>query len=352
MLNKLLSVVSLSILAVALAAPAADAAPRLLSAPPVFLFVGDDSDALAAYAAAVPEHTPQGVTLSTRLTAADPQATLDGVFSPAGPEGGVTDFEKTLAAFPDAKLAVGLSLSDAPECRGTHTRKIAAGDYDDSLGALVDFLAGLKPRAVFLAIGPEFDGPWNCYEPVSYKQAFRAVHAMLEARGANNVVTVWHSAAWPVAGAPVPGSPEHLERWYPGDDDVDWIGMSVFAVGESRWKTPPEPGPATLLARLLRLSRDSGKPAMVAAAAPRGLRLGASTVSPIDADAPQQVTSEELWDAWHQPFFDFVHANRDVLRIVAYANADGPRGDSRVQADELVKKRWLDEVLNVRVWFQ
>jgi hypothetical protein len=63
--------------------------------------------------------------------------------------------------------------------------------------------------------------------------------------------------------------------------------------------------------------------------------------------------------AWDEPFFGFIHANADVVRAVAYINADwnvqpmwDPSnsdlywGDSRVQANPIIKERWLNEISN------
>lgn len=68
-------------------------------------------------------------------------------------------------------------------------------------------------------------------------------------------------------------------------------------------------------------------------------------------------TPEAIWRDWYEPFFDFVHANTDFIRAVAYINADwneqpmwkpggsnGYRGDSRVQANAYLKERWLNEI--------
>lgn len=33
-------------------------------------------------------------------------------------------------------------------------------------------------------------------------------------------------------------------------------------------------------------------------------------------------TPEAIWHDWYEPFFDFIHANTDVIRAVAYFNAD------------------------------
>ena len=86
----------------------------------------------------------------------------------------------------------------------------------------------IAPRKVFLRAGYEFDGMWNCYNPDSYKAAFRHIALALKKAQADNVAMVWQSAAWPspqFAGDRAHlydhNDPNHISKWYPGDDVVD-----------------------------------------------------------------------------------------------------------------------------------
>lgn len=85
---------------------------------------------------------------------------------------------------------------------------------------------------------------------------------------------------------------------------------------------------------------------MMAEAAPQGYRLAALTY----AQTPQTV--EAIWQNWYAPFFQFVHDNNDVVRAVAYINADwdsqpmwsdGNWGDTRLQANADIQKLWRAE---------
>ena len=89
---------------------------------------------------------------------------------------------------------------------------------------------------------------------------------------------------------------------------------------------------------------------------------------------PQPFAADKIWEAWFVPFFDFIHNNNDVIRAVAYINThwdsqgmwhceegvqagsdgcnNGNWGDSRVQANELIKQRWLNEINNSDRWIQ
>ena len=343
------------------------------------LFIGQDSGTIAAYAKALPEYPPMGVTLYTGLESAVPEETLDGILSFRDRGAGEISFQRTLEQFPGAALAIGLSITDAPECAGRHVAGIVDGGYDATVGAFVDYLVGLAPRPVFLRIGYEFDGPWNCYRPESYKQAFRRLRQRLDAGGAEHVATVWQSATWPDpsiagdnAGRYDHRAPKHLERWYPGDDVVDWVALSIFYNDVSTWSYQPPDEPRRLHRAVLDFARARGKPVMIAECAPQGYRTGALTRSSIHRNDPQPVTAKEIWEGWYQPFFDFAFAHRDVVRAVAYINthwdaqgmwvcqpgvpagqqgcSNGNWGDSRVQANAEIQARWIREISDPRKW--
>jgi len=86
----------------------------------------------------------------------------------------------------------------------------------------------------------------------------------------------------------------------------------------------------------------------------------------MDGDAAQSrvaKTAQQVWQEWYQPFFEYIHANADVIRAVAYINAEwdaqplwnapygqGYWGDSRVQLNPQIRQYWLDEVLQSWFW--
>lgn len=371
--------VLLTLPCVAAATNAIQTAPHVPPASQLLLFVGQDSDTLSDYQQAVPEHQITGITLYTNLKAGDPQQTFTGIHRAADWQSGTVDFSASLQAFPDAALAIGLAFD---QCGSEpHSSRIANGDYDRSIAWLGDYLRALAPRAIFLRIGYEFDGPWNCYHPDTYKPAFRRIVEGIRARGANNVAMIWQSAVWPdpvIAGEQQAlydhRQDQHLLRWYPGDDVVDWTAMSVFYRDLSQWQHTPVDTPQQAQQQFLAFSRRQVKPLMIAEAAPQGFRVGKLSQSPIHSNQPVPVSAEYIWQAWYQPFFDFIYANRDTIRAVAYINAhwesqgmwqcapgsappaqdcrNGNWGDSRVQANPLILSRWLNEVTNPALWVQ
>lgn len=250
-------------------------------------------------------------------------------------------------------------------------------DYQAWTDELVEWLRDTR-RDVFLKIGYEFDGEWNCYQPEEHKAAFRHIAARIDALGARRVATVWQTAAWPgVTPEPYDATAGgHWNLWYPGDDVVDWVGMSAF-YGESyrshQWACLSEQdiaaAPRTIQDNVLDFARAKKKPVMIAEAAPQGYDLGELAAGCIFAsghpwDNRTPVTVDEVWDTWFADFFAYIESKRDVIRVVSYINTDwdsqyhwectadrypnGYWGDSRLQANPGILAR-VKAVLRGRV---
>jgi beta-mannanase len=85
----------------------------------------------------------------------------------------------------------------------------------------------------------EWDGAHNGKNPAAYAKAFRRIHKIFREHGADNVAFVW-SPNWN-SGPNV--SWNRMERYYPGDAYVDWVGVSAYNFdGES---------PSTLLKHIV-----------------------------------------------------------------------------------------------------
>jgi hypothetical protein len=90
---------------------------------------------------------------------------------------------------------------------------------------------------IFLRFASEMNGSWtNWYgDPEAYIRAFRLVHDVL-AQDAPNVAMVWSPNDVPKFS---------MSPYYPGDDYVDWVGVSLYTepyengYGESMFATSP-----------------------------------------------------------------------------------------------------------------
>ncbi|MFI6483609.1 hypothetical protein ACIBH1_37155 [Nonomuraea sp. NPDC050663] len=379
-------------LVVARPAPAAPSARNLPPDGKVLVLMGQDSSTLSDYKRDVLDRgltpRPGGVTLYTNLVLGGDPPPLAGMAAPADWGAGRVDFPTTLAQYPDGALAVGLYLSDTSTGCGNQPLRaiIDNGDADLTPSLVGQYRAKVDEminrfksygRDVYLRIGYEFDGPWNCYNADFYKRAFRYVKGRIDALGAGRVATVWQSAAWPLNTSPdhpewnyVVTDPQHLNRWYPGDDVVDWVGLSSFYNAASiptQWGCrAADLPPAQAQSRILDFARTHGKPAMIAEAAPQGYSTGTGTRSCIFTKQPAAASAETIWNQWYAGFFSLIESNRDVIRAVSYINTDwesqplwrcadgsqagGPGcangywGDSRVQAVTLIRDRFLAEL--------
>lgn len=201
-------------------------------------------------------------------------------------------------------------------------KRAGKGDFDEVVKKYSAWARSVN-RPIYLRIGYEFDGPHNVLEPREYVRAYRRIVDLMRAEGAHNIAFVWHS----YASEPYKGFP--LSEWYPGDEYVDWIGISVFghAYGGSNF------GPHCDHA--VNFARQHRKPIMIAESSP---------VYGIDSD------NMEVWDQWFVNFFSFIYSRN--IKAVSFINEDWSRlkidgisewKDSRLQNNRLVSGAWFQE---------
>ena len=154
-------------------------------------------------------------------------------------------------------------------------------------------------------------------------------------REENNIILVWHSYAM---------NPTHQERdileWYPGDEYVDWIGLSYFQVTDEGYHS------STNRARVIDIAERKGKPVMIGEA------------SAIRYTARQKtLNGDAYWNYWYKPFFDFIESNKQIRAVsIINVNWDSQKqhvvlgwGDSRLNSDEVVLRKWREK-LQERYW--
>ena len=197
--------------------------------------------------------------------------------------------------------------------------KIADGSYDHLIDELAAFLKEFHHFPFYIRIGYEFDGSWNHYDPESFKRAWRRIVDRLRAAGADNFATVLAASRYHVPR-------ETWERYWPGDNYVDWIGYSF-------WHYEAKHNVA------LDLAREKDKPVMLAEVTPRGLFLG-------------QLQELVIHD-WYANLFAHIEANRDTIKALAYIDANWDSqpmwngrgwGDSRVRVNDHVREWWAGKM--------
>ncbi len=273
---------------------------------------------------------------------------------------GPVNVRKTATEFPGG-LAIGLELAENqhPDAMS----HLIAGQYDEHIEHLAQFLK-LIDEPVWLRVGYEFDGLWNqgYGDPEKYKAAYRHVVNKLREVNVRNVEYVWQASTSPVDDV-IEKRFEDISLWYPGDGYVDWVGTSWFLTIDEKPVAATGYTPATqreLTDQVIEFARDRAKPVMIAESSPQGYDLAQkfnANISPV-WDGPQksdirELSDLEMWEAWYAPLFQYMTENDDVIRALAYINAnwdaqarwgephaEGYWGDSRLQANPEIARRF------------
>ncbi|MGL1936893.1 MAG: glycoside hydrolase family 26 protein [Fibrobacterales bacterium] len=302
------------------------------------MILGQDVESIAGYK----EHVSKdigGITTYTNISEEDRAPMLSGLHSTVNYGAGDVNALLCLDENPNAALVIGLFLVDKS---GTNLEHIADGTLDSKILELANFMKSTE-RPVFLRIGYECDGYWNHYEPEQYILAFRRVVDICRSV-TDNFVSVWQGATYHLntyRDLPV-------KAWYPGDEYVDWCGTSYFTFLEKAHE------------EMLDLAYRHNKPVIICESAPQGYDLANKNWGfPERKSTIIDKTSEQIWDEWFRPYFNYIHKNSNVIRAVAYINChwdiqpdsaypydQGYWGDTRIEANSYIKQKWLEEIGN------
>ena len=353
----------------------------------IAVHMGQDPDTLAAFKSTVLDTDatyprPSGVTVYTDLFGLG-RTTRQFI------QGIPYDIPATLSDFPntDTAIAVGLAVADPPGCESIVLKSLA-GDltsvtqtqidsHRDAADAFIQYFSDLD-RPIFIRFGFEVDGVWNCHDQTYFKAAFRYFKARVDALGADNIAMVWQVAGWPnnePGGAVLEAyritNPDHFEDWYPGDDVVDWIGVSTFYGStylDWAWSCAPavdEP-PRNVQNRLLTFAAARDKPVFISESAPQGAQLDDLTISCVGSRMETTSNADFIWNSWFADWFGFIDANSTQIRAVHYINTNwqeqamwecapgatvgqanctgGYWGDTRLEADATILSRFKSEI--------
>ncbi|MEO0424637.1 MAG: glycosyl hydrolase [Pseudomonadota bacterium] len=339
------------------------------------LIIGQDLDAIRGYLASDCCPAPDGLTAYLDLYNLLAPGTFGGLGMDG--EGRPLDFEHTWGAGPVSAyttatafgvrdIAIGLSITENDH--PGELQRLAEGAHDDKIEQLARFAEVVQGK-VYLRIGYEFDGAWNQgYEnPERFIAAYRRIVDVLRAAGTDNIEYVLQASAAGVDEI-IDGGHEDISRWYPGDDYVDWLGLSWFMNPHERSIAPTDGfvplSPGALADEVIALARVHGKPVMIAEASPQAFDINEGFTahhSPIwDGEAATErvtVSSTEIWDYWFAPLFAYLDEHHDVIRALAYINVDwdsqpmwGPPyasgfwGDTRLETNPELAERFTRAV--------
>jgi hypothetical protein len=236
-------------------------------------------------------------------------------------------------------LQLGLWLNGTAGCHD-----ILSGALTDQIGTLFRYLVEETPAVLtYLRIGYEFDNPGFGYsdDPAAYVQAFRTLvdtcSAMYsKSRCRRKVVTVWHSWA---AGVPY-GTV--LSDYYPGDDYVDWIGISIFSQVYARrdydyyHNISVVVGNEETIRQVLSFAIEHQKPTMIGESTPFG-------------GIPRL---PDPWNDWFEPVLQII--DEYDISMWCYINCDWDAqpmwhgagfGNSRLAVNQTVLALWRERVL-------
>lgn len=149
-----------------------------------------------------------------------------------------------LGAIPEITWAPQISGS-GPDQPSLRLSTIAAGEHDDYIATFARAVEALG-EPVMIRFGHEMNNPASPFAETAngnqrgdYRAAFRHVHDTFDALGAYNVSWVW------APNILLPDA-ESLERYYPGDDYVDWVGVDGYSYPRAGCDSPSEVFDATL----------------------------------------------------------------------------------------------------------
>jgi Glycosyl hydrolase family 26 len=268
------------------------------------LIVGQDRDTIAWYVHATGK-VPGGTMFYTSIQK------MDGFDEPVDYGGGSMDGDVLLRTYPNSVIQLGLYMVDG-------LANTIVGGYDANLTALAQWIKQAN-RPVYLRIGYEFDNPSNHYDPQQYIQAFRYVVDFLRRQGVKNAAYVWHTDLGDHPGA-------QWQDWYPGDDYVDWFGVSIFETTQ-----------VPMAAKFQKLAQEHGKPFMIC------------------ESSPWHMYTARDKTYWLNRIFKFIK-EQDV-KIFSYIDCNWNTqdlwrnlnlGDARLEKTKETKDLWLNETAHDR----
>ncbi len=215
------------------------------------------------------------------------------------------------------QIGLGMTVDGKPERH--YERDVASGLFDKGIEQLANYLEEFD-RPVFIRLGYEFNGEWNGYEPGSFREAWIRVVEIMRKRSLEHVAFVWCYAP--------EGENKDYERFYPGNEYVDWWGLDPFCAHHFS---------AEDTMSFLRDAEAENFPVMFGESTPRYVGTGKGMDS---------------WNSWFELLFNRM-AEQPSVKCFCYINWDwgiyppwSDWGDCRVEIDPVVTQRYREELAN------
>ena len=327
----------------------------------VGLIIGQDYWSIRNYTAYYHSDNPYPFGLASYTALDGINGHLTGLWSPINYGSGVEWAGGLHDAYPESALQLGLYLVDAEE-------RVASGELDAEIDFLAEFLREFQ-NSVYLRIGYEFDSKENHYDAPTYIAAFRRIADRIRGlttvadgipqnagttsgpTGASNVAFVWHAAAFE------PRDKMSIEDWFPGDDYVDWCGISVFQQPYDCKEEFTFEGCMEYAQTMAEFCKRKEIPLMIAESTPFG---GIVTTEEAKRDPKAKNGAGYIGSTWVGWFTTVLHfIDRFDVKLWTYINCDWEAqpmwrknhapgqhwGDTRVQTHKDVAENWRKEVL-------
>jgi hypothetical protein len=266
--------------------------------------------------------------------------TLTALSVPVDYGSGVQWSSGLVSLYPNASLQLGLWMVGLID-------SVNSGKMDKDIIALGNYLSGLQ-RPVFLRIGYEFDSSSNHYHPSSYRKAFRRIVIKFQDLGVTNVAFVWHATGVESRDGLT------IDSWFPGEEYVDWCGISFFQQPFSC--QIPTKCSFSYAESIVSFCHQYSLPVMIAESTPFGGILD----DPVeDPDAVNEAGYKgSTWNSWFIPIIEFIE--KHDVKMWNYINCDWDSqamwqrerapgvhwGDTRIEMFPGVKEKWHHDVLD------
>lgn len=303
------------------------------------LVIGQDFFSIQNYTSTFEACVPFGLMAYTALESST--GSLTGLKYPINYGSGIEWISGLVEKYPISAIQLGLYLVDSWD-------RVISGLLDAKIDELVLYLNSLHVP-VYLRIGYEFDSELNRYPTQEYKDMFIHIVERFRLKRNENIAFVWHAAGFRTRNN-IP-----VEEWYPGDDYVDWCGISLFQQPyECQEQFKCEFKHADIL---IKFCKSNEKPIMIAESTPFG--------GIIDTNSDERSVNEagyqgDSWRRWYGNVMNYIE--KHDIRLWSYINCDWDAqpmwqvnhaegemwGDTRVEAYPGIKQKWLEEVIRSR----